>query len=129
MSCEPFIATATGPLEPKLFFANERTLLHWLHTCLTLTSIGLVMTAASDSQSPLMLSVGVALSVVSVALMWYAYRIFLWRIERISARTGERADDPIGPILISGALVAALLGTAVMTIATTYWNPTALDSQ
>uniref|UniRef100_A0A7S0J3U3 DUF202 domain-containing protein n=1 Tax=Calcidiscus leptoporus TaxID=127549 RepID=A0A7S0J3U3_9EUKA len=123
MSSEPFIASTPGPLEPKLFFANERTLLHWLHTCLTLTSIGLVLTAASDSTSPIMLTAGVILSIVSVALMWYAYRVFLWRMDRISSRAGERADDPIGPLLISGALVAALTATAIVTLSSTYWNP------
>ncbi|EOD06609.1 hypothetical protein EMIHUDRAFT_448824 [Emiliania huxleyi CCMP1516] len=112
MSSEPFATSA--PLEPKLYFANERTFLHWLHACLTLASVGMVLTSAADRDNPMLLCIGVALSGVSLFLMWYAYRTFLWRMARIRSRAAERADDPVGPIVISASVVVALAASAML---------------
>ena len=84
---------------------------------MTLAAIGMVLTSASDENSPVMLVLGVILSLVAVGLMWYAYRVFLWRMERIGSRASERADDPLGPMLISGSLLVALICSAGVTMA------------
>ena len=40
-------APPPAPLEPKLLFANERTYLHWMHGCVTISSAGMVLAAGS----------------------------------------------------------------------------------
>ena len=48
--------------------------------------------------------------------MAYAYWTFNWRTTRIAARNGQRADDPIGPTLLSGVLIAAMIAAAACTL-------------
>mmetsp|Transcript_20781 Transcript_20781/g.67283 ORF Transcript_20781/g.67283 Transcript_20781/m.67283 type:complete len:120 (+) Transcript_20781:44-403(+) len=118
MSSQPLASSA--PLEPKLYFANERTFLHWLHACLTLASVGMVFTSSADVDSPVLLGLGVSLSAVALFLMWYAYRTFLWRMARIRSRAAQRADDPIGPIVISASVVLALGCSAVLAFSSAF---------
>lgn len=35
-------------IEPKVYLANERTFLHWMHMCVTLGAVSMAMLAASD---------------------------------------------------------------------------------
>ena len=137
-------ALVRTPVEPKLFFANERTYLHcerrpnsrsrtvldlvWrhreppracdagMHACVTLASVAMALTAASNATTPLRLAAGIILSLASIGLMAYAYWTFNWRATRIAARSGQRADDPIGPTLLSGVLIAAMIAAAACTL-------------
>ena len=94
-----------GPLMPKLLFANERTFLHWMHSCIMIAFIAMAIIATATRAQPLMLWFGAGLSIVAVALIAYAYRTFSWRAAELTARRGERVDDPLGPMLLSGALL------------------------
>ena len=105
-----------SPVEPKLYFANERTFLHWMHACVTLASVAMALTSSSDSSTPLRLAGGVLLSLAAIGLMGYAYWTFNWRANRIASRSGQRADDPIRPALLAGVLACAMIAAAVCTI-------------
>lgn len=98
----------TGPVEPKLFFANERTFLHWMHACVTLATVAMITTSAGGTSSPLLLASGTVLSLISVGLMIYAYKTFLWRGGHIRERLGGRTDDPIGPTILAGCILLAI---------------------
>ena len=108
-------APPPAPLEPKLLFANERTYLHWMHGCVTISSAGMVLAAGSGS-SPTLLAAGGALSLLAIGLIWYAYATFIWRMDRITARTSARVDDRFGPMILAGSLLVALLASAAVTI-------------
>jgi len=103
-----------------LVTARTMSLCRRLHACLTLASAGMVITSASGADSPLLLCLGLSLSVVALFLMWYAYRTFLWRMSRIRSRAAERADDPIGPIVISASVVVALASSAVLSFSSAF---------
>ena len=111
-------SNSMGPLEPKLFFANERTFLHWVHASLTLASVGMLLMALQDgANSYLPLALGTVLASTSVALIWYAYRTFLWRLERIRSRTTtQEIDDTNGPVLLATSVIVALLAGGCMAI-------------
>ena len=68
----------------------------------------MVTTSVGGTTAPLMLAAGTLLSVISVALMVYAYRTFVWRANRIRERLGGRTDDPTGPSLLAGAMLLAI---------------------
>lgn len=76
----------------------------------------MALTAASNATTPLRLVAGIILSLASIGLMAYAYWTFNWRTTRIAARNGQRADDPIGPTLLSGVLIAAMIAAAACTL-------------
>tara|TARA_B100000768_G_C10909929_1_gene221190 strand:+ start:23 stop:298 length:276 start_codon:yes stop_codon:yes gene_type:complete len=87
-----------------------------MHACVTLASVAMALTAASSAQTPYSLAAGIILSFASIGLMGYAYWTFNWRASRIAERAGKRADDPLGPALLSGVLIAAMIAAAVCTL-------------
>jgi len=101
--------TSVQKIEPKIFFANERTYLHWLHAGVTLYTIaaGILAFAENDGTSwaPWY---AMALLPISLGFCMYALHVFLWRADRIKTRIPGRWDDPRGPMLLGGTLVVVL---------------------
>jgi len=108
-------------VEPKVFFANERTLLSWLHMAITLGSISaalLGMSGASASSSGSKVSVskgeegarliGLLLLPVAIVFCGYALNTFYWRGQRIRSRTEGPFHDEVGPFVLGGILMLAL---------------------
>ena len=95
-------------VEPKLFFANERTFIKWLHMAVILTSIsiGILAFSASDSQSHVY---AVILLPVSLLFVLYAIVTYVWRSRLIRTRSSDRWDDPVGPVVLTVLLIIALV--------------------
>ena len=103
--------TSVQKIEPKLFFANERTYLHWLHAGITLYAISasiLAMTADEQESERWTDLYAMALLLISLGFCMYALHVFLWRAKRIKTRTPGRWDDPRGPMLLGGVFVGVL---------------------
>jgi uncharacterized membrane protein YidH (DUF202 family) len=94
-------------VEPKVFFANERTFMHWLSMAVTLASIAVAILAFSGKNGPGQYY-GLALLPVSLIFAGYALHVFLWRGEKIRTREPTRWDDPLGPVLLASTLAIAL---------------------
>jgi uncharacterized membrane protein YidH (DUF202 family) len=102
--------TSVQKIEPKVFFANERTFLHWLHYAVILSSISSGILAFSRKSGNLWGQwYALILLPISLAMCIYALHVFLWRADRIKTRIPGRWDDPVGPLM---------LGTSVATILT-----------
>jgi len=102
--------TSVQKIEPKLFFANERTYLHWLHAGTTLYTIAAGILTFADKKNANWAHVyAMALLPISLAICLYALHVFLWRADRIKTRVPGRWDDPRGPIILGSALVAVLV--------------------
>ena len=80
-------------VEPKVFFANERTFLAWLHMSVTLASISIAIVAFAESNEWSQIY-GLMLLPVSIAFCAYA----LWMYTKRSAMI--RRKDP-GPCKFS----------------------------
>ena len=80
-----------------------------MHACVSLASVAMVVTSAADRRSPGWLIAGTILSILSIFMMIYAYRVFVWRSEQIGARNRSRADDQIGPAILAGGVLLAML--------------------
>eukprot|EP01108_Squamamoeba_japonica_P010239 TRINITY_DN98_c0_g1_i6.p1 TRINITY_DN98_c0_g1~~TRINITY_DN98_c0_g1_i6.p1 ORF type:complete len:724 (+),score=445.54 TRINITY_DN98_c0_g1_i6:43-2172(+) len=97
-------------IEPKVFFANERTFLQWLNTLLLL-AVGSSAFVAYGS-TPFQVA-GTLLVVVSLVFVLYALAIYHWRRRAIVRRLPTRAyDDRYGPT----ALVALVVVTFVLSV-------------
>jgi len=104
--------TSVQKVEPKIFFANERTYLHWLHSAATLSTIAAGILAFSSDAEPSMQWVewyAMALLPLSLGFCYYAMRTYIWRSNRIKTRVPGRWDDPRGPVLLGGALIIILI--------------------
>lgn len=100
----------SGPLqiEPKVWLANERTFLKWQHICVLLGSLAVSLYIAGGKNT-LAEYMGIGFIVIAVFAGAWGYWIHNWRRAMIIARSGRDFDNPVGPMIISGALMLALI--------------------
>jgi uncharacterized membrane protein YidH (DUF202 family) len=101
----------TQKIEPKLYFANERTFIKWLEMAVILASIAVGVLAFSKGGEDGGRAELFALMLLPISLIFIAYATvtYLWRSAKIRAREAERWDDPYGPVLITLMLIFALV--------------------
>jgi len=92
-------------VEPKVFFANERTFLSWLNFSIVLGSLSLGLLNFGDKIGRIS---GAIFTVISVLVMFYALFLFQWRAEMIRVRNPGPYDDRIGPVVLVSVLLAAI---------------------
>jgi len=106
----PGSAGGPGKIEPKVFFANERTYLHWLHAGVTLYTIATGILAFSAEESASWAHwYAMLLLPISLGFCLYALYVFLWRADRIKSNSPGLWDDPRGPILLGSVVCVVLL--------------------
>jgi len=94
-------------VEPKVFFANERTFLAWLHMSLTLASISLAIVAFAESNNWSHLY-GLCLLPVAIAFCVYSLYVFMKRAAMIRKKIPGPYEERTGPIVL-----ACMLGLAI----------------
>mmetsp|Transcript_16483 Transcript_16483/g.28259 ORF Transcript_16483/g.28259 Transcript_16483/m.28259 type:complete len:740 (-) Transcript_16483:558-2777(-) len=117
--------TTLMKIEPKTFFANERTFLAWLHMAVTLGSISAALlgfAAGSDESKSgegisrhLVELIALILLPLGMAMAMYALYTFVWRANNIAKKKATQIDDRYGPLALCGAVVAALVAIFMIT--------------
>jgi len=93
-------------VEPKTYFANERTMLSWLHMAVTLGTIGAAMLAVDTAGTRL---AGMLLLPVAVLFALYAVMTFHWRSRGIAHKdSATPMHDMVGPTVLAIVLMLAL---------------------
>ena len=105
-------------IEPKSFFANERTFLSWLNMSITLGSIATALLGYSGTMARSTMRgnftdftvdiLSLILLPLAVMLAMYALFVFFWRAGAIQGKRVEQFDDPKGPLVLAGCLILAL---------------------
>eukprot|EP00128_Syssomonas_multiformis_P018008 Colp12_sorted_trinity150504_noHs@24609 len=90
---------------PKVYLANERTLIKWLHTSFYLSTLGLTIVNFGSTES---LIPGMVLLGLTIIYMLYAVSRFFKRQIKIRDSAIGDWDDPIGIVLLGGTLFMAL---------------------
>ncbi|ORX55806.1 hypothetical protein DM01DRAFT_1286062 [Hesseltinella vesiculosa] len=93
-------------VEPKTFFANERTFISWLQFCALLLSVALSLLNFGDGISRVVGGVFMALSGLIAIYALYRFEQRAWMIHR---RIDGRYDDIWGPVVLCVLLVIALI--------------------
>lgn len=93
-------------IEPKVFFANERTFLSWLHFCIVLGGLALGLLNFGDKVG--MIS-GVLFTLVAMMFMLYALWLYQWRAHKIRNRDAGPYDDRVGPTVLVVVLFFAVM--------------------
>ncbi|CAG8789719.1 23452_t:CDS:2, partial [Dentiscutata erythropus] len=94
-------------VEPKVFFANERTLLSWLHFSIIINGLALgLLNFGNDEVSNI---VAGTFMFVSIMIMLYALGMYLWRVYMIRKRSFGPYEDRFGPAFICGLLFVGVL--------------------
>ncbi|KAG0018576.1 vacuolar transporter chaperone [Podila clonocystis] len=93
-------------VEPKVFFANERTFLSWLQFSVLLGGLALGLLNFGDKISRI--SAGL-FTFVALSFMVYALATYHWRAYKIRNRELGPFDDRIGPTLLCFILLTAMV--------------------
>lgn len=93
-------------VEPKVYFANERTFLSWLNFAVIIGALSVGMLNFGDKASKIsaFLFTGVA-----VLTLLYALRTYHWRAKSIRVRGQAGFDDRVGPTILALLLLAAVI--------------------
>lgn len=98
-------------VEPKVFFANERTFLSWLNFTVILGGLAIGLLNFGDGIGKI--SAGLFTLVAMMAMM-YALFTFHWRARSIRMRGQGGFDDRLGPTILTIALFAAVIVNFVL---------------
>jgi uncharacterized membrane protein YidH (DUF202 family) len=120
MSSQPLLQSAPGKrialpvrVEPKVFFANERTFLSWLNFTVILGGLAVGLLNFGDRAGQI--SAGL-FTLVAMAAMIYALVTFHWRAKSIRMRGQGGFDDRWGPTVLAFALFAAVLVNFILRV-------------
>ena len=94
-------------VDPKTYFANERTLLLWLHSALWLFGGATTIMKYADAD-PYAQAYGVALLPIALAFTSYALFQHARRVKMIRVKHPGPYDDLLGPVTLGIVLMTAI---------------------
>jgi uncharacterized membrane protein YidH (DUF202 family) len=100
-------------VEPKVFFANERTFLSWVHFSIFLGGIATALVGLGNWNAK---ASGFLFGGVSVMFACYALYLYQWRAARIRARDPGPYDDRVGPVVVVFVFLAAMIANMVFSV-------------
>ena len=119
MSSAPLLASAPHKkialpvrVEPKVFFANERTFLSWMNFSVLLGTLAVGL--LNFSHDKIGRSSAIVFTVVAVGVMIYAVQTYHWRANEIRKRGSSGFDDRTGPTILAVLLIAAVVINLVL---------------
>jgi uncharacterized membrane protein YidH (DUF202 family) len=100
-------------VEPKVFFANERTFLSWLNFTVILGGLAVGLLNFGDRIGRISAAL---FTVIAMGAMIYALVTFHWRAQSIRRRGQGGIDDRFGPTILAIALLAAVVVNFILRI-------------
>ena len=94
-------------VEPRAYFANERTLLNWFDLAATLTIVGAALQSGRNSFA--VQSVGLALSCPAAAFVLYALRMYALRFNSLEYKRSQNFEDQGGTLLLALLLTVMIV--------------------
>ncbi|ESL08321.1 vacuolar transporter chaperone [Trypanosoma rangeli SC58] len=107
-------------IDPKTFFANERTFLKWLSISVMIGLMSLTLLNFGDTSSTAADLAGLVLLPVSIIFMVYSLFVFRDRAHKIYMREPMRYDDTRGPTMLVLVLGAAMVIATIFSIQRQY---------
>jgi len=95
-------------IEPKVFFANERTFLAWMHVSIILAGASVAILALSDYEDIGNQLYGLIMLPVAVAFLVYAMFQYVKRSHMIRHKLPGPYDDTIGPTVLGIMLMISI---------------------
>ncbi|KAI8368708.1 VTC domain-containing protein [Blakeslea trispora] len=92
-------------VEPKVFFANERTYFSWMSFGTLISTFSLALFNAGDAVGKIS---GIVYTLVSISVLMYGMGLYYRRRELIHNRAGGPYDELAGPTVICFALLFAV---------------------
>ncbi|KEZ44362.1 Vacuolar transporter chaperone 4 [Scedosporium apiospermum] len=96
-------------VEPKVYFAAERTFLGWLEYSIYISTIAATLLNFGSKENPLTFIVPALYTVVAVMCLLYSVFVYLYRSRAIRERRVAKYHDEWGPTILCLALLGAIL--------------------
>ncbi|CEQ41926.1 SPOSA6832_03677 [Sporobolomyces salmonicolor] len=96
-------------VEPKVFYANERTTLAWIEFSVIISAIGIGILSFSDPHDDVALAAAASFTTVALLAILYTAYTYVWRVASIRARRAVSYHDWIGPSALCGVLLLAVI--------------------
>jgi len=90
-------------IEPKTFFANERTYLQWFNGAVLMSSIGLGILSTGKKE------IGIILNIFSFLILLYASYIYKKRNYALKHKIAINYQDEFGPYFLTFGIVFSFL--------------------
>lgn len=100
-------------VEPKVYFANERTFLSWLNFAVIVGALAVGMLNFGDKAAKIS---AFLFTGVSVLTLLYALRTYHWRAKSIRQRGQAGFDDRFGPTILAVLLLVAVVANFALRI-------------
>ncbi|KAL2314502.1 Polyphosphate synthetase [Schizosaccharomyces pombe] len=99
----------SGPIkvEAKVWLANERTFLKWLHVVVLLGSLALALYNSAGER--LGQAFGVVYTLLAIFIGFYAWKLHAKRSQMIKSRSPAPMTDYWGPLIVGTALAISLI--------------------
>jgi len=95
-------------IEPKVFFANERTFLAWMHISVILAGASVAILAISDYENIGKQLYGLIMLPVAIAFLVYSMYQYVRRSYMIRNKLPGPYDDAVGPTVLSIMLMVSI---------------------
>ncbi|GAA6062235.1 hypothetical protein JCM10212_000814 [Sporobolomyces blumeae] len=96
-------------VEPKVFYANERTTLAWIEFSVVVSAIGIGILSFSDPHDDIALAAAASFTAVALLAILYTAVMYVWRVYSIRNRRAVTYHDYIGPTALCGVLLVAVI--------------------
>ncbi|KAK4699951.1 putative membrane protein, partial [Phenoliferia sp. Uapishka_3] len=96
-------------VEPKVFFANERTMLSWIEFSVVVSAIGIGILSFSEPHDDIALAAAASFTAVALMGIVYSGYTFIWRVYKIRNREAVNYHDWFGPSFLCGVLLLAVI--------------------
>jgi len=108
------MAGSSVKVEPKTFFANERTLLSWMNIAVLLSTLSLTLLNFGVATSRV---AGLILAPISIFFIVYAFYVYVKRNNSLLRKEPIQYNDMLGPCILVIVLVVALTLIVVLNVA------------
>ncbi|KAK7738460.1 vacuolar transporter chaperone [Cytospora paraplurivora] len=96
-------------VEPKVFFAAERTFLSWLEFSIYIGTIAATLLNFGNKPSRTSFIVSGVFTLVAILSLLYSVGVYIYRSQSMRARKAAKYHDWWGPSLLCSALVVAVI--------------------
>ncbi|KAK7203615.1 VTC domain-containing protein [Myxozyma melibiosi] len=101
--------SGTVMVEPKVWLANERTFNKWLQVTVLLSALTFGLYNAAGKYNYVAHRLAYAYFVLTLFTGCWGYGVYMHRVKAIQMRSGKHLDSPLGPIVVSLALLGAIV--------------------
>jgi len=95
-------------IEPKVYFANERTFLAWMHMAVLLSSISVAIVAFAEANAWSQIY-GLILMPTAISFCCYALFMYVKRSRMIRRKDPGPYEEKWGPVVLSTILAASIV--------------------